>query len=481
MSNKLSLGKILDKACSRRNFALLAGFTAVGLGLAYGFSPKPQQQGFATVEKAVLEASLQGKMPSTSKVYTEVKRDSSDWAFGIANIASNVSEPPSPRLFIAQKVNQGWVAHLDSTEDFPRMVKQAPQVIVDSKEKALFTKDQNSILSWLLPKAEAGDNSASLSLPWSQGQSWNFNGGPHAIVSGSDLAALDFAGGNQQVKAARDGLAYTSCRGSQVVVVHPGGFKTAYYHLQNTRTFNGQSIGRGEYLGDTGTTTGCGGSATGRHVHFSLQLNNVPQSWNGRDIGGWTIYNGNSPYNGRAVKNGQTVYANAVVGNALLYNDGSFGSTPPVSGQKTYYIRGIGSIGDYALNTNNAFPRIDGFPKMSSWKRDDADSDQMFERLAGATGTLLKHKSTGGCLNAYRRWDGAEMNVWSPCNANDRDQNWTFVNKGDGSFQIQLTEIKPLDNKKFCVDMPGRANYGKVHLWTCDASMTNLNQLWRTN
>lgn len=58
---------------------------------------------------------------------------------------------------------------------------------------------------------------------------------------------------------------------------------------------------------------------------------------------------------------------------------------PPTSGLRTYFVDG-----NFALNTNNRFSRIDGFPRMSSWQRNDSDPDQQFERLRGTTGTLLE-------------------------------------------------------------------------------------------
>ncbi|MEQ8754251.1 MAG: ricin-type beta-trefoil lectin domain protein [Coleofasciculus sp. G1-WW12-02] len=142
-------------------------------------------------------------------------------------------------------------------------------------------------------------------------------------------------------------------------------------------------------------------------------------------------------------------------------------SNPP-SGQKTYFI------GDYALNTNNYFYRIDGYPIMSSWRRNDRDPDQHFERLRGNWGTLLKNKSTGKCLNAHYLYNGARVNVW-PCNPSDPDQNWALNDLGGGYLQIKRANT----NKNFCLDMPDRKDGGKVHLWDCNSG--NPNQRWRTN
>ena len=430
------------------------------------------KQGTDSIEKAVHKSALLADAPSTDKVYNEVKRLDSNgkWAFGIINIA-RINDGHWTRLWIAQKTERGWIAAVDFTPGFLSMLKHAPNTVVNQQEKASFS--QGKLFSSSKSLALAGDNTALLSLPWTAGQSWNYNSGPHVRASGSILSALDFAGGDQKVMASRDGIAYTNCNSSQVYIRHADGWQTSYYHLQNTKLFNGTSIGRGVYLGDTGITTGCGGSATGRHVHFSLQRNGIEQSWNGRDVGGWTIYNGSQAYQGSAVKNGRTVYANATAGTALLYNDGSYSGNPPSSSAlKTYSVDG------YALNTNNNFVRLDGYPIMSSWQHNvnNSDPDQQFEHLSGATGTLLKHKTTGGCLNAHYRYNGAQMNVWNPCNVMDPDQNWTLTGLGDGTFQIKLTNT---NNPGYCVDMPNRINGGKIHLWQCDSN--NRNQRWKSN
>lgn len=129
--------------------------------------------------------------------------------------------------------------------------------------------------------------------------------------------------------------------------------------------------------------------------------------------------------------------------------------------------------GDMALNTNNQFRRIDGEPRMSIYQRNDQDPDQQFDRLNGNNGgTLLKHRSTGKCLNAHRVWNGAELNVWD-CNPNDPDQNFKVNDLDNGYKQIQRA------GTNFCVDSPDRTNGGIVHLWTCDSN--NPNQRWKSN
>lgn len=131
------------------------------------------------------------------------------------------------------------------------------------------------------------------------------------------------------------------------------------------------------------------------------------------------------------------------------------------------------SIDNIALNTNSSFRLINGHPRMSIFKRNDNDPDQQFDRMPGNRGgTLLKHRSTGKCLNAHYVSSGAEINVW-PCDANDPDQNWNLDSVSDGRILIKRT------GTNLCVDTPTRNNLGNVILWGCDGN--NPNQRWRSS
>ncbi|MEH2155236.1 RICIN domain-containing protein [Nostoc sp.] len=126
-----------------------------------------------------------------------------------------------------------------------------------------------------------------------------------------------------------------------------------------------------------------------------------------------------------------------------------------------------------ALNTNNNFGRIDGTPRMSIYRRNDNDPDQQFDRLPGNRGgILLKHRSTGKCLNAHYLTNGSQINVWS-CDANDPDQNWNIVGVGNNFNLIKRT------GTNLCIDTPTRDNQGKVYLWNCDGN--NGNQRWKSS
>lgn len=128
--------------------------------------------------------------------------------------------------------------------------------------------------------------------------------------------------------------------------------------------------------------------------------------------------------------------------------------------------------GRYALNTNNSFRLIDGNPRMSLYQHNINDPDQQFDRLPGKSGTLLRHRSTGKCLNAYLPAQNKEINVWS-CNAGDPDQNWNLQSVGNGEFLISRT------GTNFCIDSPTRSNNGRIHLIGCDPK--NANQRWKSS
>ena len=114
-----------------------------------------------------------------------------------------------------------------------------------------------------------------------------------------------------------------------------------------------------------------------------------------------------------------------------------------------------------ALNTNNNFRKVDGNPIMSLWEFSSTDRDQQFDRISGNRGgTLLRHGSTGKCLNSHYLTNGGVVNTW-PCDANDPDQNFNIISLGNGLSQIQRT------GTNLCVDSPTRDNGNRIfHLHT---------------
>jgi surface antigen len=123
------------------------------------------------------------------------------------------------------------------------------------------------------------------------------------------------------------------------------------------------------------------------------------------------------------------------------------------------------SIGGTALNTNNQFQLKDGHPVMSTWPLSTTiDNDQQFDRLSG---NLLKHRSTGKCLNAYQPAAGSIVNVY-PCNTTDGDQKFSLVSVGSNINLIQRI------GTNLCLDMPSRNSNLRISLQNC--SNGNANQ-----
>ncbi|MEU5942234.1 peptidase M23 [Micromonospora sp. NPDC047548] len=245
---------------------------------------------------------------------TVTRRDGQAWAFGTAVIVAPAKEGAYPAgwVFVAHRERAGWRVAFDGESGFSGLAQDAPSTVVSPQERDLFTA--------LRTTYAGGDYRTGMRLPYGVGQSWWFTGGPHGWAgSDSPWSAVDLAGGDQRVLAARGGTAYTMCRG-WIRVIHDRGYATDYYHLWNNISVNGAGVGEGAYLGDTGTDVTCGGAANGRHVHFALRQNNAYVPMAGHNLGKWVVMNGGGTYQGYALHGSAWVN----VGGAL-YNHGSLG------------------------------------------------------------------------------------------------------------------------------------------------------------
>lgn len=175
--------------------------------------------------------------------------------------------------------------------------------------------------------AATTNGAAKLSLPWSEGKSWRLTGGPHNHYgySSKPWSSLDFAGPragrSYQVRAARGGVVSRPCR-NLIEIRHGNGWSTSYYHVAYIRVRKGQRVARGQLLGYTSTRSGCGGSATGPHLHFSLKRYGRHVNINGHTIGGWTARDGSTPYRGCLVKGSKKRCAP----DGSVYNTGAIGT-----------------------------------------------------------------------------------------------------------------------------------------------------------
>ncbi|MFC7613969.1 peptidoglycan DD-metalloendopeptidase family protein [Actinokineospora soli] len=191
-------------------------------------------------------------------------------------------------------------------------------------------------------------------------------------------SSLDLAGGDQRVRAARGGTAYTMCKG-WIRVIHDRGYATDYYHLWNNINVNGAAVAAGAYLGDTGTDVTCGGAASGRHVHFALRQNSAYVGIAGHNVGKWVPENGGAAYQGSALHGSARVYAGGSLYNygALGFNQGVVdanggGTVNKRSGPGTGYGI-VGSVADGATVTvscsSNGTTHTGRYGSTSLWNR----------------------------------------------------------------------------------------------------------------
>ncbi|MFE9201339.1 peptidase M23 [Micromonospora sp. NPDC007230] len=278
----------------------------------------------AVTAKLLRQASLKaepalGAADASDTRVNITRRAGQHWAFGTAVVVAPQQEDAYPAgwLFVARAQDRGWQIAFDGEPAFAELAAAAPAAVVSDREKQVFTA--------VTPMYAGGDYRTGMRLPYGIGQSWYLTGGPHGWGgSESPWSAIDLAGGDQRVLAARGGTAYTMCRG-WIRVIHDRGYATDYYHLWNSINVNGAGVGEGAYLGDTGTDVTCGGAASGRHVHFALRQNNAYVPMHGHNLGKWVIIPGGGTYQGYALHGSAQVN----VGGAL-YNYGALGFTQGV-------------------------------------------------------------------------------------------------------------------------------------------------------
>ncbi|WP_447002666.1 peptidoglycan DD-metalloendopeptidase family protein [Saccharothrix isguenensis] len=283
---------------------------------AVAAAPKPDDLDSMVVAEMRERGAAIADTSRTAKV--NATRKAGEWAFGTAVLttAQGSDEHPEGWLFVAQRVKGAWTVALEGEPAFADLTARAP-FVGDEERKVLAEQDGRQIGA-----TSAGDGRTGMALPWAVGQTWGMPGGPHGWSgTAAPWSSLDLAGGDQRVLATRGGTAYTMCTG-WIRVIHDRGYSTDYYHLWNSINVNGAGVSQGTFLGHTGTDVTCGGSASGRHVHFGLRQNGVYIGIAQHNIGKWVLQNGGSAYQGSALHGSARVYAGG-----SLYNYGALGFT----------------------------------------------------------------------------------------------------------------------------------------------------------
>ncbi|OEJ96458.1 peptidoglycan DD-metalloendopeptidase family protein [Streptomyces thermolilacinus] len=324
-----------------RRFTAVARTCTLAAALALGVTAIPAASAAPAVSPAAptadrgpataVEEHLRGKAHSAMRSGTEteprvsVKRQAGGWAFGTAVLATapGSSELPQGWLFVAHRENGAWKVALEGEAAFTGLSTRAEPVLRAAERRAFAaTGETGTAEGGMTTQLANGDYRTGMALPFAVGQTWYMTSGPHGW-SGSNTpwSSLDFAGGDQIVRAPRGGTAYTMCKG-WIRIVHDRGYATDYYHLVNNISVDGAAVAAGAYLGYTGNDVTCGGSSSGRHVHFALRQNGNYIGIAGHDFGRWRPENGGAAYSGSALHGSRRVAAGG-----QLYNYGALGFT----------------------------------------------------------------------------------------------------------------------------------------------------------
>jgi len=161
-----------------------------------------------------------------------------------------------------------------------------------------------------------------MQLPWERGLTWYLTGGPHGgWDTGSGQAAIDFVPPEQMlgcspskewVTAVADGLVTRSENGQVVLDLDGDGFEQSgwvvfYLHIYHEgRVQAGTWVEAGDRIGRPSCE---GGYSEATHVHMARRYNGgwIPA---GRGsvpmvLSGWTVHDGDMPYDGTMTKDGQ--------------------------------------------------------------------------------------------------------------------------------------------------------------------------------
>ena len=65
---------------------------------------------------------------------------------------------------------------------------------------------------------------------------------------------------------------YSGNAGNLIVINHGNGLQTYYMHCNRMYIRAGQTVSKGQNIGEVGTT----GNSTGPHLHFQVMLNGTP-------------------------------------------------------------------------------------------------------------------------------------------------------------------------------------------------------------
>ena len=313
--------------------ALAVAAAVLPAGSAGAVAPSPEQK-----LKRVVSGATQDRLGDQARngyglaasakleILVEPQRWSADrtWTFGssVFLIPRGVETAPVVSLFVARRTGSTWQVGLQGTAAFASLSHRAPSTVVKDHERAPFARTSS-------PETPEPRAATGLSLPWRENAGWAHWGVHGNSGTSRPYNSIDFYGGDGNVRASRAGTMYRHCtsggRWPYITVMHDNGYTTGYYHRRDTTDkSSGSAVAHGEYLGRIAEELPCGGSANGDHTHWTLWSGsdgNTPVAVQGKEIGGWTWYEGSSAYQGYAERGSTRIYRNQCC-NLINYGGG---------------------------------------------------------------------------------------------------------------------------------------------------------------
>ena len=148
----------------------------------------------------------------------------------------------------------------DAIRDFPLNAVSASTLQVG--QKLVIPEGRLDYADRILPPGPG--RGYSLAWPLRGTITQGYHGGHLAIDIGTYYGAKVYASAAGQVVYAR--FSPDGWLGFRVVIAHSNGLRTAYNHMSDIYVEEGESVGRGQLIGQVGST----GNSTGPHVHYQV-------------------------------------------------------------------------------------------------------------------------------------------------------------------------------------------------------------------